>query len=107
MPHRSTHTDHFKGDSLPLRLKNRLSEIAQKFFAVPDADARRHGWQVTVKNGGFARRYRDTRFDYLVRCTACNGRGRNPRGTTCSACNGTGRKALDQATVSQSRQGRP
>ena len=38
--------------------------------------------------GGLGRRYRDPRFDYLVPCTGCNGRGRNPHHSTCPAAAG-------------------
>jgi hypothetical protein len=105
MPHRTTHSDHCK--IFLLWLKSRLSAITQQVFAVPDAHARRHGWQVAVTHGGFGRRYRDPRFDYLAPCTACNGRGYHPYGTTCSACHGTGRIVLDSVAVSQPRRGRP
>lgn len=108
MSDRTTHSDHCKIYSFFLsRLKSRLSAITQQVFAVPDTHARRHGWQVTVTRGGFGRRYRDPRFDYLAPCAACNGRGCNPHGTTCSACHGTGRIVLDPAAVSQPRRGRP
>lgn len=103
MPHRTTRSDHCKISSFLLKLKTRLAAIAQQVFAVPDADARRHGWQVTVTHGGFGRRYRDPRFDNLVPCTACSGRGGNPRGSTCPACRGTGRVVLDPAAVSRPR----
>ncbi len=107
MPHRTTRSDHCKITSLLLRLKSRLSAIAQQVFDGPDADARRHGWQVTVTRSGFGRRYRDARFDYLVPCMPCNGRGDTPRGTTCSACHGTGRIVLDPAAVPRPGRGQP
>lgn len=88
-------------------LKSRLSAITQQVFAVPDTRARRYGWQVTVTHGGFGRRYRDPRFDYLMPCMACNGRGCNPQGTICSACHRTGRLVLDPAAVSQPGRGQP
>ena len=89
MPNRTTRGDHCTIYSFLLRLKSRLFAIAQQVFAVSDARARRHGWQVTVTRGGFGRRYRDPRFDFLMPCPACSGRGCNPHGTTCSACHGT------------------
>ena len=107
MPHRTTRSDHCKIFSFLLKLKTRLSTIAQQVFAVPDADARRHSWQITITHGGFGRRYRDPRFDYLAPCTACSGRGGNPRGITCPACGGTGRIVLDSAAVSRPRRGQP
>jgi hypothetical protein len=107
MPHRTTHSDHRKIYNFLLKLKNRLSAIAQQVFAGPNADARRHGWQITVTHGGFGRRYRDARFDYLVPCTACNSSSGDPCGTTCPACGGTGRIVLDPADVSRPGRGQP
>jgi hypothetical protein len=104
MPHRSTQTNHCKIYNFLLKLKICLSAITQRIFAAADADARRHSWQVTSTRGGFGRTYRDPRFDYLVECTACNGRGRKPDDTTCSPCHGTGRIVLDPAALA--RQGR-
>ena len=100
MPYRTTHSDHCKISSFLLKLKNRLSAITQQVFAGPDADARQHGWQIIVTHGGFGRRYRDARFDYLVPCVACKGRGSN-------TCGGTGRIILDPATVSRPGRGQP
>jgi hypothetical protein len=44
--------------SLPQRAGNRL-------FAMNDAEAGWHGWEITVLAGGLARQYRDPRFDTL------------------------------------------
>ena len=107
MPHRTTRSDHCKISSFLPKLKTRLSAIARQVFAVPDADARRHGWQITVTHGGFGRRYRDPRFDYLVSCTGCSGRGRNPHHSICPTCGGTGRVVLDAAAVPRPRRGQP
>lgn len=107
MPHRTTRSDHCKISSFLLKLKSRLSATAQQVFARPDADARRHDWQITVTHGGFGRRYRDPRFDYLVPCIACNGRSDDPSGTTCPACGGTGRIVLDRAAASRPGRGQP
>jgi hypothetical protein len=104
MPHRSTHTDHRKIYNFLLKLKGPLAAITQRLFAVSDANAHRHGWQVTITRGGFGRTYRDPRFDYLAECTTCNGRGRKARDTTCPPCDGTGRIVLDPAALP--RQGR-
>jgi len=107
MPHRSTHTDHRKIYNFLLKLKGLLAAITQRVFAASDADAHRHGWQVTVTRGGFGRTYRDPRFDCLAECTACNGRGCQPGDTTCSRCHGTGRIVLDPAALSPQGQGQP
>jgi hypothetical protein len=107
MPKRTTHSDHYKICTFLLRLKSRLAAATNRIFAAPDTRARRHGWQVTVTHGGFGRRYRDPRFDYLAPCPTCKGRGCRPSRTTCSACHGTGRMVLDPAAVSQLGRGQP
>jgi DnaJ-class molecular chaperone len=107
MPHRTTRSDRCKINSFLLKLKTCLSGTAQQAFAGSDADARQHGWQITVTHGGFGRRYRDPRFDYLVPCIACNGRGSSPRDSACLACGGTGRVILNPATLSRPRRGQP
>jgi hypothetical protein len=107
MSYRTTRSDHCKIYSFLLKLKSCLAAIAQQVFAGPDANARRHGWQIAVTHGGFGRRYRDARFDYLVPCIACNGRSRDPCGTTCPACGGTGRIVLDPVGVSRPGRGQP
>ncbi len=106
MAHRTTRTNCCKIDSLLRKLKSRLARIAQRIFAAPDADARRHGWQVTITNVGWGRSYRDPRFDRLLTCSACKGQGCYPGDTICSICDGTGRIVLDPA-VSQPRRGLP
>lgn len=107
MAHRTTQSDYCKIYSFFLKLKSRLSAITQHVYAGPDANARRHGWQIIVTHGGVGRRYRDARFDYLVPCVACNGCGSNTCGTICPACGGTGRISLDPATVYRSGRGQP
>jgi hypothetical protein len=108
MAHRTTCTNCCKTDGFLPKLKNRLARIAQGIFAAPDADARRHGWQVTSTRGGFDRQYRDPRFDRLRACSACKGQGYySGDGTICSACHGTGRIVLDQTTLSERRRGQP
>ncbi len=44
-----------------------LTQAAQRLFARPDARARQHGWEVTVIQHGWGRRYRDPRFAALSR----------------------------------------
>lgn len=71
-----------------------LSAISGKIFQTDDCHARDHGWQVISRHGGLSRTYRDPRFNSLISCSACNGRGRTPDHTACSACQGTGRTVL-------------
>ena len=44
-----------------------LTQAAQRLLARPDARARQHGWEVTVIQHGWGRRYRDPRFAALSR----------------------------------------
>lgn len=86
-----------------------LSAIGSKIFQAEDRRARDHGWQITSRQGGLGRTYRDPRFDSLISCPACNGRGRMPDRATCSGCRGTGRTVLgrgDTAQPGQRRQAR-
>jgi hypothetical protein len=83
-----------------------LSAIGSKIFQTEDRRARDHGWQITPRQGGLGRTYRDPRFDSLTSCPACNGRGRMPDRTTCPGCQGTGRTVLGLANTTQSGQRR-
>jgi hypothetical protein len=106
MAHRTTCTNWCKIDSFLPKLKSRLARIAQRIFSAPDADARRHGWQITITNDGLGRSYRDPRFDRLRACSACEGQGCYPRDTICSVCDGAGRIRLNPG-VPQPGRGRP
>jgi hypothetical protein len=107
MAHRTTGTNCRKIDGFLTKLKSRLlARVALRIFAAPDADARQHGWQITITNDGLGRIYRDPRFDRLRTCPACKGHGRYPRDTICSTCDGTGRIVLDQG-VPQPGRGQP
>jgi len=88
-------------------LQRGLSAIGNKIFRADDCRARDQRWQIIPRHGGLSRTYRDARFDNLIACTACNGRGCHPRGATCSTCHGTGRIVLDPATVFQPGRGQP
>jgi hypothetical protein len=82
-----------------------LTGIGRRLFGGSDARARPRGWQITAVHGGLGRRYRDPRFDRLIRCPSCAGmdsigvRGETP----CQPCGGTGR--LTRTTVPQAVQG--
>ena len=86
-------------DKMSTSLVDRLSRLLRNFgdrlFADTDARARRHGWQVTRRHGGLSRRYRDPRFDSLVRCPSCAGTG-GWDAVACGPCGGTGRLILHQ-----------
>ncbi len=84
-----------------------VSVIGSKIFEKNDRRARDRGWQIIQHHSGLSRSYRDPRFDYLIACTACNGRGSNPRGIACSDCDGTGRIILNTTAVCQPGRGQP
>ena len=79
-----------------------LSAIGGKIFRTGDHRAHDRGWQVIPRHGGLSRTYRDPRFDYLIACSACNGRGYNSDRIGCSDCRGSGRLVLDRASTTQS-----
>ena len=69
-----------------------LRRVGDLLFARADAAAHERGWQITVRYHGLGRAYRDPRFDRLVTCRFCCGRGRIGRDETyCRPCRGTGR----------------
>lgn len=82
-----------------------LSAIGGKIFKTADRRARDHGWQVSPRHGGLGRTYRDPRFDSLISCPACDGRGRMPDRTACSGCLGTGRAVLGAGDATWSGRG--
>jgi hypothetical protein len=82
-----------------------LGAIGSKIFRADDCRARDRGWQIIPRHGGLSRAYRDPRFDYLIPCPACNGRGHNPDGATCSGCHGSSRLVLNSADATQPRRG--
>jgi hypothetical protein len=69
--------------ALPRRLGDRL-------FAMNDAEAYWHSWQITSTHGGLGRRYQDPRFDALAECPKCHGSGLTAD-QPCPPCQGTGR----------------
>jgi hypothetical protein len=74
------------------RIARCLGYVGDRMFAADDADARRRGWEITVRRRGLARTYRDPRIDLLVRCPECGGDDAVPyERPACSACRGTGR----------------
>jgi hypothetical protein len=88
--------------AIPRRLGDRL-------FAMNDAEAYWHDWQITRTRGGLGRRYRDPRFGTLAECSKCQGTGhtgagRNGAGANgaanlpCVPCLGTGRMTLGEVS---------
>jgi hypothetical protein len=82
-----------------------LRTIGSKIFRTDDCLARDRAWQIIPRRGGLSRTYRDPRFDYLMSCQACDGRGHDRDRIACSHCHGSGRAVLDRASSTQPRQG--
>lgn len=82
-----------------------LTHVARRLFTASDARAHQRGWQITAVHGGLGRRYRDPRFDGLIRCPSCAGLGTidGQCGTPCRPCGGTGR--LTRTAVLQAVRG--
>ncbi len=81
-------------NKIPICRMSRLAELAGMagtwLFARDDRAALAHGWQITERHAGLGRRYRDPRFDTLLRCRDCGGDGARD-GDPCQHCRGTGR----------------
>lgn len=67
-----------------------IRAAGDRLFAAGDAEALRHGWQITRTRGGLGRRYHDPRYGALIACPRCDGNGGIGRGP-CDSCDGTGR----------------
>ena len=80
-----------------------LRRIGDRLFAANDAEAQWRGWQIEPRRAGLGRRYRDPRFDTLIRCPHCHGTG-GTAGTQCAPCSGTGRMILDGPAAQQDGQ---
>jgi len=72
-----------------------IGAVGSSLFAAHDQQAAQNGWQITHRQGGLGRSYRDPRFDTLIVCPRCDGSGtggRDPCGRDpCGGCGGTGR----------------
>jgi len=77
-------------------IRGRIRAAGERLYEEPDRRARGYGWQVTVRHGGLARRYRDPRFDMLAGCGKCGGTGAGAADRPCPRCSGTGRLVLGQ-----------
>ena len=82
-----------------------LNLVGGKVFQADDRRARDRGWQTNSRHGGLSRTYRDLRFDYLIPCPTCNGRGRDLGRLTCPACGGAGRIVMNPTEVPEPEQG--
>jgi hypothetical protein len=65
-------------------------------FAANDREALWRGWEIHRRHVGLGRRYRDSRFDMLTRCSHCRGIGTIAATSPCAPCSGTGRISLDR-----------
>jgi hypothetical protein len=103
VPHGTTPTNSIKSWNRPLTwVKAAIEALTQALFAASDAAARRHGWQITSTRYGFARVYRDPRFDTLTSCPDCRGHSVDPDGIECLRCHGTGRIVIKPDAQSSS-----
>lgn len=84
-----------------------LRAIGDKIFQADDCRANEQDWQIIRRHGGLSRGYRDLRFDRLLTCKACNGRGCDLAEVTCPICDGAGRIVLDPAEASEPGRSQP
>ena len=85
----------------PARL---MRAAGDQLFQAGDARASQHGWQVTTRHAGWARTYRDPRFDRLLSCPACRGTGTDAaEERACGRCAGTGRITVPQECRPEAR----
>ena len=71
--------------------------LGDRLFAMNDAEAYWHSWQITTTHGGLGRRYRDPQFGTLAECPKCRGAGVTAD-LPCLPCLGTGRVTLGEAS---------
>jgi hypothetical protein len=103
VPHRTTSRISIKTWNWPLTwVRAAIEALTQALFAASDAAARQRGWHVTSTQCGFARVYRDPRFDTLASCPACCGHGADADGIECPPCHGTGRVVIKPDAQSSS-----
>ncbi|MGH3422123.1 MAG: hypothetical protein ACRDOD_21320, partial [Streptosporangiaceae bacterium] len=76
-------------------LLSRPRRIADRLFAINDAEAYWRGWRIIKVHGGFGRRYRDPMFDTLAACGQCQGEGAGIETMPCINCFGSGRLSLE------------
>jgi hypothetical protein len=71
--------------------------LGDRLFAMNDAEAYWHSWQITTTHGGLGRRYRDPQFGTLAECPKCRGAGATAD-LPCPPCLGTGRVTLGEVS---------
>jgi hypothetical protein len=76
-------------------LTSRPRRMADRLFAINDAEAYWRGWQIIRVHGGLGRRYRDPMFQTLASCAQCQGRGQGIEDMPCIRCFGSGRLTLE------------
>lgn len=69
--------------------------LTNRVFLMNDNEAFWRGWQVTRRQGGFGRAYRDPLFDTLTECARCRGAGAGAD-EPCIFCLGTGRTTVGE-----------
>jgi hypothetical protein len=73
-----------------------LTRAGDLVFAADDREALWRGWDIQRRQAGLSRRYRDPRFDSLIRCPHCRGIGTTAARSLCAHCSGSGRICVHQ-----------
>jgi hypothetical protein len=85
----TTRVDHQRP---PRWLDRHLHRLGEALFAGADDHAVQHGWDITVRQRGLSRTYRDPRSELLVVCPICDGAGADDfHAPACPTCRGRGR----------------
>jgi hypothetical protein len=63
-----------------------LAQAGDLVFAISDAEASWHAWDIVRRDAGLARAYRDPRFDTLVPCPRCHSVSTVADGSVCRPC---------------------
>jgi hypothetical protein len=63
-----------------------LTQAGDLVFAISDAEASWHAWDIVRRDAGLARAYRDPRFDTLVPCPRCHSVSTVADGSVCRPC---------------------
>ena len=81
----------------PCRQGTARARVDSWLFAMNDAEAYWHSWQIITTHGGLGRRYRDPQSGTLAECPKCRGAGVTAD-LPCLPCLGTGRVTLGEVS---------
>jgi hypothetical protein len=68
-----------------------LTQVGYRVFALEDAEAAWHAWDVEPRYAGLGRLYRDQRFDALVDCPRCHRVSTVAGSSVCKQCSAADR----------------